>query len=229
MQIRTASLLGLVACAACAASANAGTVDLSFLRVTDSGAPDISSQFRLTVSSVAGQPGKVDLTLRNFATTVSSITEVYFADGLLLATSTILQQGSVFVGGSGNLPGAATLNPIFSATRSFRTAVGPLRDDGSAVNTAGLDRASDFATFRFSLQGAATADDVLVALRMNGSPYGNLRVGVVAHSSGGGARNDSFVNLPLIVPLPPAAWAGLVGLVTVAGAAWVRRRGHRVA
>jgi len=204
----------------------AGSVELSFFRVTSSGAPDIAGQIRLTVSDVSGQPGKVDLTVRNVVGTASSVTQVYFADGALLGSSTILQQGTVFIAGSGNLPGSASLDPYFTSTRSFRTGVGVMSDDSTAGNPAGLDRASDAVTFRFTLLSGATTQDVLNALGTATTPYGSLRVGVVAHSIAGSTRSDSFVNSPLIVPLPPAAWAGVVGLAAVAGAAWIRRRGH---
>lgn len=226
MKTRCTMWLAVVACAGVCVDGYASSVDVGFVRVGGNGAPNIADQLRLTVSDVSGQSGKVDLTLRNVVGTASNVTEIYFADGSILGSVAIAQQGTAFVAGSGNLPGASTLEPLFTATRSFRTGVSVLPDDGTPATPAGLDAATDFVTFRFALKNGATVNDVLDALAGSSARFGSLRVGVVARLISGNPGSDSFVNSLLIVPLPPAAWAGAAGLAAVGGAAWVRRRNH---
>src|SRR5262245_618473 len=113
MQFRTSAALAVSASLAIAHLATAASTELTFFRVTSSGAPDIAGQFRMTVSSVQGDAAKVDLTLRNSAATASSVNQVYFEDGALLGPATMLQSGTAFVAGSGNLPGASGLDPLF--------------------------------------------------------------------------------------------------------------------
>jgi len=228
MQIRTSSALGLIAWAALAHSAAGASVDLSFFRLTDSGAPDIAGQIRLTVSGVEGQPGLIDFTFSNEVGTRSSITDIFFADGAILGKASVVQSGSLFVGARSTMAGANLLDPEFVTTRAFRTAAGLFNDNGSAVNPTGLDRAEDFVTFRFELKNGATTDDVTAALSAAATPYGNIRVGVIARSIGGSGGSDSFSNFALLsVPIPAAAWTGVLGLGAVAGVAWIRRRDHR--
>ncbi len=220
-------VLALVAGALSAHAAHAAPVELSFFRLSESGAPDIAAQLHLTVNPVAGQPGKIDFTLRNVVGVSSSVTDVFFAGGSILGQSTVSQSGSVFVAARGNLPGAATLDPVFSASRSFRTAVGLLNDDGTAANPGGLDRASDSVTFRFELRQGVSSEEAMAALTTAAGTLGNIRVGVIARSIDDTAANDSYVSNLLVVPIPAAAWAGVLGLAAVAGAAWIRRRAHR--
>lgn len=199
------------------ASANADSVALSFTKVTNNASEDLSSQLTAIVSSVVGQPEKVDIALGNDVGVASSVSEVYFdsrGDSPLVSGSILSQTGTNFGWGSTappNLPGGNTLSPAFNATFSADTQPGPPNN--------GINDSSNSLVFRFMLDSGAGFADVENAL-ING----DLRLGVHVRSIGEtGEPSDSYVTQMNgnIIPLPSPALLGGAGLAVVTA---VRRR-----
>lgn len=163
---------------------------------------------------------QVDFTLRNFSSSSSSITEIYFDDGSLLGIATVLDSGAgvtfsqIGSGSPANLPGGSSL-PV-----PFQTTAGFLVDTGNGGPSKGVENLLDggvqeFVTIRFNLIAGKIFSDTLAA--MNG-PLGvgdDLRVGlhVKSYDVIVGDSSASFVNA---VPEPGAllllaSGAGLLG------------------
>lgn len=188
---------------------------------------DGTSRLQMEVASAAGN--RVDFTFRNLSQRGSSITEIYFDDGTLLGISSVFDSGpgvtfsQVGTAAPPDLPAGNSLSPPFQVTAGF------VVDTGSGGNTKGVENKLDagiqeYVTIRFDLINGRSFADTLTAL--NG-PLGDgldLRVGMhVRGFTGGGS--ESFVNLPLISPVPePAEWAMLLSGLTLLGARR-RRRG----
>ncbi|MEX2218911.1 MAG: hypothetical protein WD749_09145 [Phycisphaerales bacterium] len=195
---------------ACCGAAIGAPVEISFAPVAGNG-----SAARVQYSCVMDEVSQSVVSFRftNGARGESSISDVYFQDGAFLGVSNLIQQGTLFVDSPGNLPGGGTMNPVFNATRAFAADLG-------ASPAAGIESGRDFLEVRFTLINNSTFADVLAAL---GS--GDLRVGMFVRPVGGGPGGESFVSMDgVVMPLPPAAWAGLSGLAAVGLLAFVRRR-----
>lgn len=92
---------------------------------------------------------------------------------------------------------------------------------------AGVNNVGEWLRVVFDLNSMASVDDVLAALQLGANNYnvqdlaGSMRVASHVQQMGeGGLISNGFV----IVPLPPAAWAGLASLAGVCGFAYIRRR-----
>ena len=136
------------------------------------------------------------------------------------------------------IPGDYVLSFYYLLDESPINVVGCTREDcagfaADALNSRGLNEATDSVTIRFSLLTVPfpgrTFADVLVALSLPGNDPNNwLRIGLHVTSIGGNDGNsDSYVNNTeqnrvTVIPLPPAAFAGLLLLLLViaALAAW---------
>jgi hypothetical protein len=154
-----------------------------------------------------------------------SITDIYFDDGSLLGISAISNgPGVSFSPGAspGNLPGGNAVN--------FNTSAGFSADSDSPVSANGVQWASPtnkYVQILFDLQAGQTVNDVIAAIQLGlmnpgVDVAGGLRIGLHVQASSDG-QSQSFV----IVPLPPAAWAGVASLAGVFGFGYLRRRSFR--
>jgi hypothetical protein len=223
---------------ATASGASADVVrTLGFTRITANAAENIASQLTVEVRAAALNSTYADFTFRNLIGVGSEVTEIYFDDGSLFGISTV-SQGNTAMGTTptfhtggvnpGNLPGSSGLATPFVTSAGFAVdsdVSGPSPDDG-------LDEAADWLTIRFDLLPGKTFQDTLSALDLplphTLSPDNWLRIGMHVRSIGSNAQSDGFVNTVTVIPLPPAAWAGLGSLACVAGLSAVRRRRNAV-
>lgn len=177
-------------------------------------------------------PHSVDFTFTNFSASSpsSSITEIYFADGSLLALASVVnplgvQFSQVGSASPPDLPGGASLSP------AFVTSVGFAVDTGAGTNAKGIENlqpggVQEFTTIHFTLQPGKTYADTLSALDGPLGDGNDLRVGL--HVRGfampfGSTMSESFVNASA-VPEPSGLMAvALVGM----GGLFIRRREHR--
>lgn len=212
--------LAAVAVLVVAGTAAASSVDVRFSRVTANSSQNVASQFLARVSQVSGQPNLVRVRLTNAVGIYSSISEVYYDSRGTSPLNTTIQPtlaqfGASFTGGGaspGNLPGGANLSTAFNAVTLFSA-------DAQGNPSVGIDAASDWLDMTFTLLSGRTFANVVSALN-----NGDLRIGLHVRAIGNDKKSDSFVSTPPVVPLPPAAWAGLATLAGVA--AWRRvRRG----
>ena len=198
----------------------AGAVTLGMFCLTGNDAGDCAiGEARLTVDVTDAGGGLVSFLFANSGPEASSISEVYFDDGSILALSSAThsvtgitkwtQDGSAK---PGNLPGGDMATPEFIATAGFVAESDPPPGKNGVNPGETLDVV-------FSLQGGQTFADVISELS-----DGTLRIGIhmIAFDSGG---SEGFVNdelLPpggVVVPVPAAVWlfgSGLLGLVGVA-------------
>jgi hypothetical protein len=178
---------------------------------------------RLNMVVAPGAGNSVDFTFTNLSALDSSITEIYFDDGTLLALATVSDSGpgvtfsQIGSASPGNLPGGNGITPKFETTAGF------VIDTGSGGNTRGVENKLDvggvqeFVTINFTLQPGRTYNDTLTALT---GPLGDgldLRVGL--HVRGfalpggyGSSVSESFVNLASPIPEPHALAALAAGV-----------------
>lgn len=158
-------------------------------------------------------------TFRNLGPIASSIGEIYFDDGSLLAQSTITNSivgVTNFTGpgaNPGNLPAGNNASPAFSALAQFSS-------DAQGNPSNGVNPGDRFSIL-YTLQGTQEYADVIAELQ-----DGRLRVGLHVRAFADG-NSESFVNLPLsIAAIPEPSTMALFGLGTLL--LW-RRRGTRTA
>jgi len=207
----------------------ASSVDVSFSNITKSAASNLTSQLKMTVSDVAGEPSKVDFTFRNLVGLSSSIKDIYFdagaPGGFFVGGKVFTQSGSDFkwgAGGAAEMPGSNKLSPAFSSTLNLGASA------GSGDASLGLDQVADTLVLRMSLADGKSFNDIINALITSPLKAGAVRVGLNVASIGPGGDNDSYVSNLLVVPLPPAAWGGLGCLAAVIGAGVLRSRTMRL-
>jgi len=211
-----AVLLGLI-------SLPAQAVTLDFYCITGNNAGDCSigeAQLAVDVTSYgigtgSGGANQVLFTFTNTGSNQSTISEVYFDDGTLLALAGLIDADDG-TGGDPNvdftqgatppdLPGGNSISPAFQVTAGF------LADADNPAPKWGVSPGESLGII-FDLQSSLTFNDTITAL---GS--GELRIGlhVINFASGG---SESFVN-NAVVPVPAAIWlfgSGLLGLVGMA-------------
>ena len=192
------------------ATAPAKAATLSFFCITNNNAGDCAigaSQLTVNVSDAGG--GQMLFHFKNMAGgSASSITDVYFDDGSLLALASVTNGPGVSFSqyaSPPNLPGANLISPAFETTAGF------LADSNPPVQPNGVNP-GEWLKIYFSLQSGGTFNDVI-----NELGDGRLRIGihVQGFSSGG---SESFVNVPATVPVPAAVWlfgSGLVSLTVI--------------
>ncbi len=149
--------------------------------------------------TITPQTNEVVFRFYNIGPANSSITDVYFDDGSLLALFSIFNMTGVsFSQGAtpSNLPGANNVSPAFQVTQGFSA------DSDAPVQQKGVNP-SEALGILFTLQSNKTWNDVIGDLSS-----GALRIGihVQGFQSGG---SESFVNDPN--PIPEPATLGLVG------------------
>jgi len=153
---------------------------------------------QLTVEVKDQGAGVVRFHFRNAGPEASSISEVYFDDGSLLALSTVTDGPGVDFepdASPPDLPGGENAVPPFQVTEGFLAQSVP----SPSMNGVGP---SEWVMIDFTLQGGQTYLDVVDDLTT-----GALRIGihVIAFDSGG---SESFIN----TPVPEPGTAVLVGL-----------------
>lgn len=204
---------------ALAASASADTYH--FTNVTGNNATNAAAgetQLRCDVTSLGAN--QVRFQFYMVGTTPMSITDVYFDDGTLLGIASVSGSAGVsFSQGAAppEMPGANTMSPAFVTTAGFSA------DSDPPAQPNGVNP-GEYVNVDFNLIGGQTFVDTINALALGGAA-GGLRIGLHVQGFGGGG-SESFSN-STVVPLPPAAWAGMGSLAGVMGLFYIRRRGLR--
>lgn len=209
-------------------SALAGTLNTyTFHRIT-SNVPGnaVTEQVRMDLVDT-GLSGQVEFKFyfTSFATSMV-VAKSYWDDagGLLASTGSTTSSSSstshkisYLASSPGNFAGSNAID--FVESRQM--------DAVSPAPQRGIRAEDDHVSFRFQLSQGTTINDVLHALELGGTDPanrvpGSMRIGLhITGIDGGGS--DSFVNNPLIVPVPLPGTAGLAaaGMLAVVG---VRRR-----
>lgn len=194
------------------ASAPASAVTLGFDCLTGNLAGDCAvGEAQLTVDVIDGGAGIVLFHFKNAGPAASSISEVYFDDGSLLALSSVIDGPGVDFEPDANppdLPGGQNATPPFEVTAGFLAqGVAP-----PVINGVGP---GEWLKIQFTLQGGQTYADVLDELTT-----GELRIGihVIGFASGG---SESFINPPIPEPGTALLLGGGLALLGLG-----RRRTH---
>ena len=213
MRIGKALGTGVVALCALWLAAPASAATLGFGCITNTIAGDCAigaSQTSVDVTDPGG--GQVLFTFHNAGPAASSIADVYFDDGSLLAIAFIINgPGVSFSQGASppDLPGGNNASPPFTVTAGFSA------DSDAPVQPNGVNPGEALG-IRFTLQGGASFLDVLDDLG-----DGSLRIGIHVQGFATGG-SESFVN----VPEPGALALAGVALAAVTARESSRRRGR---
>lgn len=218
MKKALAGLIALGFAMALAPSASAQT-RLSFGGTTNNSDGNTSQgeqQLTVDVFNAGGglrTANQVAFTFMYSAFDSSAITDVYFDDGTLLGLAQVINgPGVLFQQGAtpGNLPGGNMASPPFEATAGFTA------DSDPPIVANGVGN-GEYLTLIFDLKDGKSFADVL-----NDLMTGALRIGLHVQGFADGG-SESFINLPLVtpVPLPSAVMLGLAGF---GGLAARRRR-----
>jgi hypothetical protein len=197
---------------------SAHAVQFGFSSITNNNATDSEigeAQLFVDVTAVGDQ---VLFTFTNSGPLASSITDVYFDDGMLLdatllgIASVINESGVAFSQGAspGDLPGGNTLDPAFQVTEGF------LADSDSPTQPNGVNPGESLGIL-FNLINGKTFEETLAALSS-----GELRIGIHVQGFASGGSESFVNNNPNPVPEPATLvfmGTGLLGL-----AAYRRRR-----
>lgn len=172
---------------------------LQFYSITNNNAPNSTAganQLFVEVSDPAGA-NNVLFRFGNLGPIASSITDVYFDDGTLLAIAGITNgTGVSFSQGAAppNLPGANNATPPFNVTAGFSA------DSNPPVSQNGVNPGENLSVL-FSLQSGQEYATVITSLQT-----GALRVGMHVQSFPNGG-SESFVNLPVATIPEPSTLA----------------------
>lgn len=142
-------------------------------------------QFSVVVTDLGGS--QASFTFYNIGTFQSSITDIYFDDGVLLGIATVINGPGVnFSQGASppDLPGGNNCVPPFDVTAGFLADSDPPAQPNGVNNTS---TGSEYVTIVFNLIGTGLWDDLIAQLQS-----GELRIGihVQGYASGG---SESFV------------------------------------
>jgi hypothetical protein len=173
---------------------------------------------QLTVDVTSYGTNQVLFTFLNAGPQASSIADIYFDDGTLLALADLIykdqneEQGHPGVDFTQeyfakvcppDLPGGGSVSPEFQVTGSFKA------DSDPPVSSNGVGP-GEYLGIIFNLQSEKTLADVLDDLASRA-----LRIGIHVQSFPDGG-SESFINNPYVVPVPEAILLGMLGL-SVAG------------
>ena len=165
-------------------ASQAQAVPLAFTCISNNLATDCGIGEAQLSGEVTASNGNVLFTFSNAGPAASTVTDVYFDDGVLGSLISIDNTGGVNFGTTGapnDLPAGNSITPAFDATFEFHAANPSPANGINPGDTLGI---------LFSLDPGADFDDVLADLN-----DGDLRIGlhVQAFASGG---SESFVNNP---------------------------------
>ena len=115
-------LTGVAVVATLLIAAPASAITIGFTKITNNGNSNVASQLSADVTDHGD--GTVDFTFYNDVGIASSISEIYFDDGTLLALSSISDSGAgvAFTGpptNPGDLPGGNLASPPFHVSQGF--------------------------------------------------------------------------------------------------------------
>ncbi len=208
---------------------------LGFDSVSNNEVGDVAiGEAQLSVDVVdIGVSDQVEFVFKNSGPEASSIADIYFEDGPLLAIAQIIDSGtggddgvSFSEGASpGDLPSGNNASPPFSATREFDA------DSDSPVQQNGVNPGEQLGIV-FNLVTGQTVSDVVTALNTAPAPdVYSLRIGIHVQGFASGG-SEAFVNTPPTSPptptpgiLPePSSWALLGSAVVVLGAFFCRKK-----
>ena len=142
------------------------------------------AQLAVDVTDAGG--GQVLFTFTNLGPAASSITDVYFDDGSLLAIALVNNVPGVDfsqLAAPSNLPAANNASPPFETTAGFSA------DSNPPVQPNGVNPGETL-SIQFTLQGIQTYSDVLAELS-----DGRLRIGIHVQGFADGG-SESLVNVP---------------------------------
>ena len=232
--ITSSAIAAMALSAIVATKAEADT--FHFYRLTNTNVEDVGAQ--LTVDVTSPDATHVAFMFTNAIEIASSITEIYFDEGITaspLAAGTITTPFPMTITDSGagvafsnpstptNLPSGNTATPAFNTSvicTSTDCSPPPPADPKSIFNAGtqgspdGVNSALEWVTLTFALASGQSFANLITAI---GS--GALRIGLHVQSIGVAGGSDSYINnlneTPTPIPLPPALLlfgGGLAGL-----------------
>lgn len=170
------------------------SVQYSFDRITGNASNDVASQLSVTLTDEGG--GRVSFLFKNSGPIASSICDVYFDDGALLAIAEIESSSGVKFSGPAtpkDLPGGTPVG--------FETTVDFSADSDSPVKANGVNNGEpplEWVKIIFNLLPDMTFGDVITAIE-NPTDDLSLKIGLHVQAIGTTGGSDSF-----ITPEPPA-------------------------
>lgn len=193
------------------ATAPAGAVTLGFDCISNNLAGDCAiGEAQMTVDVTDPGGGKIDFTFKNTGIALSSITDVYWDDGTLLALFSITNTPGLVEFSTPATP--ANLPAANNASPPFVTTVGFSADSDPPAQPLGVNPGEQLVV-TYTLIGGQAFADAITALT-----NGGLRVGIHVQGYGSGG-SESLVNNPV----PEPGTAALVGGGLLGLAGWRRR------
>jgi hypothetical protein len=220
-----------------ASSVNAETY--GFTRHTNDNATSATAgetQLRMTVT--ADGAARVNFHFYWVGSVPMSVCDIYFDDAGNPGPGVLGTFGdSNIVESTGVAYSVGASPPSLPGGGNFVTSSGLSADSDSPVEANGINHSTEFLNISIALYGSHTFADVIAQINQGfvSTSQRGLRVGLHVQAIGqgyqGAGGSEAFINNTqqiVLVPLPPAAWAGLGSFSLVLGAARVRRRRMKI-